>query len=184
MGEKQTTVARETGLVHIYMGCGKGKTSAAIGLAVRAAGSGLRVLIEQFMKTEDTGERRALSFIPGITLLPVPAQRRFSFQMSEEERKMAGAECRKDFRRTVAAACEEDFDILILDEALTALEKGFLDESALNDFLREKPEKLEVVLTGRKCPDGLIALADYVSNIGNGKHPYDRGLMARIGIEK
>ncbi len=175
---------RETGLIHIYTGDGKGKTTAAIGLAVRAAGCGYRVLIEQFMKDEMTSERKALSLIPGITLLPISTGLKFSFRMTESEKEAARAEYRARMEEIRGLAAGDEWDVLILDEALYAIRAGLLDEEEIVSFLKEKPDNLEVVLTGRDPGEALLEMADYVSVIRKRKHPFSDGRGARLGIEK
>lgn len=171
----------QKGLIHVYMGDGKGKTTAALGLALRMAGRGGRVLLAQFLKSENSGERAALRQLPGVTLLPLPEQVKFVFQMTPEE-KAAYAE---ETRHTLHRAAEESriADLLILDEALGALETGLLPLEELLRFLDGKPAGLEVVLTGRAAPQLLLDRADYITRMDKVKHPFDRGIAARKGIE-
>lgn len=171
------------GLTHVYCGNGKGKTTAAIGLAVRAAGAGLRVMIVQFLKSQDTGELRSLALIPNITMVRGKASGKFTFQMDEHERAETRELSDRTLAAAVAAAKNGECDLLILDEALGALESGMLDEAALIELVGEKPERLELVLTGRNPPEWLISHADYVSEILPRKHPYECGIAARSGIE-
>lgn len=171
------------GCIHIYCGDGKGKTSAAIGLAVRAAGRGLRVLIVRFLKTDDSGEVEALRRIPGITVVPCDRAFGFVFRMTEEERQEAAA-C--NYGRFVSAcerAVREDYDVVIFDELLACVNYGMVPEPEILRFLSEKPEKLEVVMTGRGPSEALTQAADYVSEIRAVRHPYESGIPARRGIE-
>ena len=161
------------GLIHIYCGDGKGKTTAATGLAVRAAGCGMKVLLVQFLKGQETGELRALAHIPGITVLRGKASEKFTFQMDERELQQTYDE------QARAGAC----DLLVLDEVMGALSCQLIDEDLLRSLVEQKPERLELVMTGRNPPDWLIDAADYVSEIKKVKHPYDRGVSARRGIE-
>jgi len=149
------------GLIHIYCGDGKGKTTAAIGLAVRCAGSGRKVLILQFLKDGKSSEFASLSHA--------------------EEKQEAAA---------YYASLLEDaffraggFDLLILDEVLGACAAGLLDESRLLSLLDGKPEPLEIVLTGRGPSQALQERADYVTEMKMVKHPFQRGVSAREGIE-
>ena len=162
-----------TGLVHIYSGDGKGKTTAGMGLCVRAAGAGYRVLICQFMKDGSSSERRAMEHIPGITFVSARDSVSFSFRMSEE--------VLADAIRTASA---EHYDVLFLDEVLYAVRAGFLEESELISFLEHKPRNLEVILTGRDPGTRLLELCDYHSEICKRKHPFDRQQGARDGIER
>jgi len=147
----------ERGLIHIYCGDGKGKTTAAIGLSIRAAGSGKRVLFVQFLKKSETSELNILENMRGVTVL----------------RPNGGEEW-----------MDRKADLLVLDEAIGAYNKEVIDRVRLLKFLHEKPEELEVVMTGRNPAEELIDLADYVSEIKKVKHPFDKGVRARIGIEK
>ena len=145
-----------------------------MGLCVRAAGYGYRILIYQFMKDNSTSERKAMEKIPGITFVPGLKQEKFSFQMTDQEK-----EDRKHFY-------EEKFRevVLFLDEIIYTIRAGLFDEELLIRWLREKPEHLEVILTGQDPGEELTACADYVSELKKIRHPFDRGLAARDGIEK
>lgn len=172
---------REKGLVHIYCGDGKGKTSAAIGLAVRAAGRGKKVLISRFLKTDNSGEVMILKEIPGITVLPCEKSFGFLFRMNEEQKKEAASYYQEQFEKTVKMA--ERYDLLILDEMMASISGKMVPEERVLQFLQEKPENLEVVLTGRNPSDRLKEEADYISEILAVRHPYEQGIPAREGIE-
>lgn len=171
------------GCVHIYCGDGKGKTSAALGLAVRAAGRGRSVLIERFLKNDDSGEVAALGQIEGITVLPCARSFGFVSRMTPAERAEAAAYYRQRFADVCARAVDGGCDVLILDEIIGACNAGMVDEAAVEAFLASRPQKLEVVLTGRNPSRQLLAHADYVSEVCMRKHPYTAGLAAREGIE-
>lgn len=170
-----------TGLIHIYYGDGKGKTTAAVGQAIRAAGSGLQVLFFQFMKDNTSNERKILEQIPNITCLPGKRHVKFYNQMNSEEKA--------EYKHYNSKALDEivkfciNFDVLILDEAVCAVDLGLLSEKKLIDFLKHKPRGLEVVMTGHHVPDNLFHLANYVTEMTKVKHPYDEGRTARAGIE-
>ena len=171
----------ERGLVQLYTGDGKGKTTAAVGLAVRAAGRGLRVWLVQLMKGRPSGEIPVLERLEGITVRRGGTEK-FSFQMTEEE---AAAVCREQ-----NALLEEarrhwaETDVLILDEALSAVTTGLLEEALLKDLVLQKPQGLEIVLTGRGPRPWMLEAADYVTEMVKRKHPFDRGIAARNGIEE
>ena len=170
------------GLIHIYCGDGKGKTTAALGLLLRALGRGKKAVFCQFLKSDDSGERRALQAFANVTLTPCPKTIRFVFQMNEEEKRAAAEDCLRTFRDAVRlslAGCE----LLVLDEAFGAVSTGLLKKDELLSFLRSKPRELEVVLTGRDPGAEFLELADYISHIEKRKHPFDRGCAAREGIE-
>ncbi len=169
------------GLIHIYCGDGKGKTTAAIGLAVRAAGSGKKVLLLQFFKDGRSSEFSALAHVPGIEVIPQTRTFGFSWTLTPEEKEEA--------RDYYAGLLEEafrragGFGLLVLDEAMSACTTGMIDVARLLALLREKPAELEVVLTGRNPSQALLDAADYVTEMKKIRHPYGQGVPARKGIE-
>jgi len=171
----------DTGRIHIYYGDGKGKTTAAVGLAVRAAGSGLKVLFFQFLKDNSSNERKILEALPGVTCLPGREPVKFVSKMNGDERI--------EFRHYNNKALDEiikfcgPFDMLILDEALCALNLEVLSEEKLISFIQHKPRGLEIVMTGPRLPDNLLEMADYVTEVRKVKHQFDLGRSARKGIE-
>lgn len=172
------------GFIHIYTGDGKGKTTAAIGLGVRACGRGMKVLAVQFLKGAPTGEMYSLKALePNFILHRGTQTKKFTWEMNEEEKAMTAAEQQSIFEFAVEAANKGECDLLILDEALGAISSGMLDKDSLIEFVRCKPERLELVLTGRGAPGELIGLADYVSEIKAVKHPAEKGINGRKGIE-
>lgn len=172
------------GLVHIYTGNGKGKTTAAIGLGIRACGRGLKVLMVQFLKSAETGEMFAIKRLePDFTLFRGTESRKFTWNMDEKELDEVKKEQKEIFDFAVSSACSGQLDLLILDEVLTVVNMKMIALEDVVDFLKSRPEKLEVALTGRNAPEELVMLADYVSNIGAVKHPMDKGVKARKGIE-
>ncbi|WP_432626644.1 cob(I)yrinic acid a,c-diamide adenosyltransferase [Brotaphodocola sp.] len=171
------------GCVHIYCGDGKGKTSAAVGLAVRAAGRGRKVLVVRFLKTDNSGEVEVLKNIPGITVTPCDRTFGFVFRMNEEQKREAAEYFQKRFETAVREAVDGGFDMLVLDEIMASCNYGMVREEDVAEFLKNRPETMEVVLTGRDPSERLIALSDYVSEIKMIKHPYTKGIGAREGIE-
>jgi cob(I)alamin adenosyltransferase len=169
----------EKGLVHIYTGEGKGKTTAAIGLAVRASGAEKKVLIVQFLKGMDTSELEPLRKL-GITVCRGETQKFIPFMTQDELQ-----DCKKIQESTFEKAIENinGFDMVILDEALGAISADMISMSAVIRLISDKPEATELILTGREAPEELIRLADYVSDIRCVKHPYNKGICARKGIE-
>jgi len=174
---------KKTGLVHIYCGDGKGKTSAAAGLAIRAAGYGHRVLIVQFLKSGGSSEMNVLKNIDNITVVQGCCVSKFVYMMTDSEK----LECRNKqdrvFEDAVRLACDEEYDVLVLDEVLDAVNSGTLDYKLLAEFLQNRRNKTEVVMTGRNPDEKLVELADYVTEMKKVKHPYDKGVSARMGIE-
>lgn len=172
------------GLIHIYCGDGKGKTTAAIGLAVRCAGRGNKVLLVQFLKSRDSGELYSLAKLPDIEVMRGKESKKFTFQMNEEEKHALLIEHNKMFEQVLAKIKNGGYSLLILDEVIGALNAKVFEMPKLIEFLRHKPENLEVVLTGRNPAPELVEIADYVSEMRKVKHPMDKGIMAREGIEK
>ena len=170
-------------MIQIYCGDGKGKTTAATGLAVRAAGSGMKVLFARFLKNENSAELCVLDQIPGIEVIHLPKSYGFYNTQSEEEKaetkQMYGELWRYALDRAKNGAC----DMLVMDEFMAADHYGLVPHEEAIQFLKEKPEGLEVVLTGRDPSEDLIRTADYVSEIRKVKHPFDCGVYARRGIE-
>ncbi len=174
------------GLIQIYCGDGKGKTTAAIGQAVRSAGCGLPVVLVRFLKNEDSGELASLKRIPGIRLIPCERSFGFFWNMTEEEKKEAAqvyGKMLEEALETASRLAEDGNAVLVMDELMAAYSHGLIDRERFLDFLRTKPGRLEVVMTGRDPAEELLALADYVSEIKKVKHPFDKGIGARKGIE-
>lgn len=173
-----------TGLIHIYCGDGKGKTTTGMGLCARAAGYGYRVLIYQFMKDNSTSERNVLKLSDNVTIIDGLPQEKFSFQMTPEEKAARREYYAQQLKFVTQKAADENYDLLFLDETIYTIRAGLLDESLVLDFLKNKPEQLEVILTGQNPSQALIDAADYVSEIRKVKHPFDQGIPARKGIER
>lgn len=170
-------------MIHIYCGDGKGKTTCAFGLALRAAGRGNRVIIAQFLKGADSGERFSIAKIPGVTLLDVPEEVKFSFLMSDGEKAEARERFQRELGEVVKAARAGECDLVVLDECCAAVSTGLLPIGMVTDFLDSCPRELEVVLTGRDPAPELVERADYITEMKKIKHPYDQGVPARKGIE-
>lgn len=179
----ETKKQLEHGLIHIYCGDGKGKTTAATGLAVRAAGRGKRVVIARFLKTDDSGEVFVLKQIPGITVIPCTKTFGFYFRMTEEQKEEAAVYYSGLLEQAWQTAKKQKAVLLVLDEIMAVCNYGLVNEKRLLELLELKPEELEVVLTGRKPSEMLLEKADYVSEIVKRKHPFDQGIGAREGIE-
>jgi len=173
---------RRTGLVQVYTGDGKGKTTACVGLAVRAVGAGLRVAFVQFVK----GGRRSseLSMLEQLGVrVERPAEASTgllsAIGITDEDRGAAG----EAWAIAVEAIASGAYDVVVLDEACVALAHGMIDERVLLDALDGRPPHVEVVLTGRGAPAALVERADLVTEMRAWKHPFDRGIPARLGIE-
>lgn len=175
---------KDGGLIHIYCGDGKGKTTASLGLAVRCSGHGNKVLIVQFLKSRPTGELKSLALLPNIELMRGKETKKFTFQMNAEEKAQVLSEHLALFDRVKGKCAHEHIDLLIMDEVIGACNTGVFALDELVEFLKNKPAELEVVLTGRNPAPELVELADYVSEICKRKHPYEKGIPARTGIER
>lgn len=168
---------------HIYYGDGKGKTTAAIGLAVRAAGSKMKVLFVQFLKTEFSGERHILSHTENVTLTFCPLELKFTFDMDDKEKAQAAKIFKGIFDNAVTTALTEKYDMVVLDELFEAINAHMLSESEVYEFITNAPSSMEIVMTGHNPPQKFMDCADYITEFKKIKHPYDRGITGRIGIE-
>jgi cob(I)alamin adenosyltransferase len=171
------------GLIHIYTGEGKGKTTAAVGLAVRALGHGMKVCYSHFNKQPELygyNEIQSLQKL-GATILAY-TKGHWSFN-PEVTRKSSREDVKNGMIQLAGFIQAENLDLLVLDEILISVRDGVLTEDELLEFIAQKPAKLELVLTGRGASDGLIEVADYVSYIQKVKHPFDRKIYSREGIE-
>ena len=170
-------------MIHYYYGNGKGKTTAAMGLAVRALGYGKRVWIVQFLKNAPSGEVFFWAAVPDVQVCRGMAGKAFTFQMSEAEKAETLAIHNDNLHKGCEAVAQGVCDLLILDEVGDALVLGLLDEQALLDFLRVFGNRAEVVMTGHNAIPVLIERSDYVTHMQKLKHPYDQGEKARKGVE-
>ena len=167
-----------TGLVHLYWGEGKGKTTAAMGLALRALGAGRNVVIVQFLKGGPSGEIPLLEKL-GAQVLRGKAGQKFTFQMSEAEKAETKTLQTENLRRALAL----EADLLVLDEACAAWQKDLVDRELLKQAVLERPQGREAVLTGRNPPDWLWEAADYITEMKCCRHPFEQGIPARQGVE-
>jgi len=177
----------EKGLVQIYTGDGKGKTTAAFGLALRAAGQGNKVLIYQFLKPPslDIGERFALQLGAvriRVETLDVPWDMAKSFKDEQAVIKMKAA-ISEVLERIAETAEKRFYDVLILDEIVFCLSKGLAKLEDIKNIIDKKDPAVEIVLTGRGATKELIAIADLVTEMKNVKHPFDKGMTSRRGID-
>lgn len=174
----------DLGLIHIYTGDGKGKTTSSVGLSIRALGAGLKVVFCQFLKSGTSSEINILKSLDNLTLIQGEGVKGFIKYMSEEEVKHVTKIHNEMLKRCIALCEEKKCDMLILDEIMAAVNLGVADYELLLNFLRNRPENIEVVMTGRDPRPELIEMADYVSEVKKIKHPFDKGINARYGVEK
>lgn len=168
----------DKGLVHLYCGDGKGKTTAAMGLALRALGQGMQVVVVQFLKNGTSGELGPLRTL-GATVYSGKPGAKFTFQMNAEEK----AQATKENNARLAEALQQPCDLLILDEICAARNSGMLDEALAKQAVLERPQHREVVLTGRNPEAWMVEAADYITEMQPRRHPYEQGIPARKGIE-
>ncbi len=169
------------GLVHVYTGDGKGKTTAALGLAMRAAGHALRVYIIQFMKGwPNYGELKTVGGHPQITLRQFGRPEFVDPDKPEPVDREMAQEALREARRVLTSG---SYDVVILDEVNVALKYGLIELRDVLALIEEKPKHLELVLTGRYAPPEVIERADLVTEMREVKHPYRIGIEGQEGIE-
>lgn len=171
------------GLIHVYCGDGKGKTTASLGLAMRAAGSGMKVVILQFLKGRYVSELESIKLIPGITLIRNQKDFGFLWNMSEEEKAEMTALHNENLLKALELVKENQCDLLILDEIIAAYANEVVDKEIIDELVLHKKPELELVLTGRNPARIFLDSADYVTEMKKIKHPYDENIPARKGIE-
>lgn len=168
----------ERGLLHLYWGDGKGKTTAAMGLALRALGSGKRVVIVQFLKGGKSGEIPLLEQL-GAKVYRGKVGQKFVFQMNDAEKAATRALQNENLR----AAMAQPADLLLLDEAGSAWELDMVDKELLQSAVLHRPDEQECVLTAHAAPQWMLDAADYSTEMKCCRHPYQKGIAARQGIE-
>lgn len=171
------------GLMHIYHGDGKGKTTAAVGLAVRAAGAGMRVAFVQLMKDASSAELGVLKKIGQIEVYAVKNTYGFSWNMNDDQRIKLRMRNDKAVKAMIKAVKEECYQMLIVDELLSAYRGGFVDKTAVLDLVQLCKGTTELVFTGRNPEKELLDRADYITEMRNERHPFEKGITARAGIE-
>ncbi len=171
------------GLIQVYTGTGKGKTTAALGLALRAAGHGLRTYIGQFLKGQEYGELRALTALSPLITVEQFGRKGFVHVGKDPDREDFDR-AREGLTKCRTAMRSGRYDLIVLDEVCVALHFGLISEDDILRFLDEKPPSVELVLTGRYAPQAVCDRADLVTDMVCVKHYYDRGTRARDGIER
>mgnify|MGYP001168505628 FL=1 len=171
------------GLMHIYCGDGKGKTTAAVGLAVRASGTGKKVLFVQFMKGGKTGELQTFQKLSDITVLRSDKKFPFYHQMTDEQKKEQTAIHNAILEKAAQALEKGEFEILILDEVTYPYQWEMLDRQKLIKLLDHAKAHAEAICTGRNPAQELLSRADYITEMKCMRHPYEKGIAAREGIE-
>jgi len=171
----------EKGLIYVFTGNGKGKTTAAVGQAVRFSGQGFKVLMVQFIKQIVSGEVAPLKKL-GVEIYPMGlGYVGILSDQKEKETHVQAAQRALDFAKKKIA--EEEFDLLVLDEVNNSVHLGLLEVGEVVDFLKNRPQELSVILTGRDAPAQFKEMADLVSEVKDVKHPYEKGISAKKGSE-
>ena len=173
-----------TGLVHVYTGDGKGKSTAALGQVLRSLGHGLRVYIAQFLKSSElfSGEIKALDlFHDNVRLVRYhQIHPMFDPDVDVSQLRVSVSEALDEAREAMLST---SYDIIVLDEINNAVAEGFIVVKAIVEFISSKPKEVELILTGRNAAKEVVELADYVTEMRCIKHPFERGIPARRGIE-
>lgn len=171
-------------MIQLYCGEGKGKTTAAVGAAVRAAGRGRKVVFAQFMKGQESGEIKVLAGLPGVRVLRSGEDFPFYARMTEPEKKRLKDIHNRMLEEILKALERKETDFIVLDEITHGCRLQMLDERLLEEILDfGKGETAEIILTGRNPSERLLEVSDYISNIACIRHPYERGVGARNGVE-
>lgn len=181
MTEKTSSKSTQRGLVYVFTGEGKGKTSAAMGVVLRALGHGLKAYVIFFMKGDHPyGERRILSQLPNVDFASFGSQEFVDPHNVKAQDKEKAQQALAHARNIIKSG---DYDLVVLDEVNVATAWKLLATEEIVKLIRDKPDKIELVLTGRGASTEIIKMADLVTECLNIKHPYDRGEMARRGID-
>jgi len=172
----------EHGLIQVYTGNGKGKTTAALGLALRAVGHGMKVLMVQFMKGDPSGELESSKRLsPHLTLKQI-GRKTFISKSNPDPKDLQLAQ--EGFSLAKKAVQNKEYDIVILDEINVAIDYGLISVKDLLQLMDSKPETVELILTGRNAKREILERADLVTDMVDRKHYYDKGVPAREGIER
>lgn len=167
------------GYVHIYTGNGKGKTTAAFGLALRAICAGKKVYIGQFIKGMKYSELDAVKYLPNLVIEQYGRNCFIKNQPTQQDIDLA----QSGLKKITEVIMSGKYDIVILDEINVAIYYKLVETSQVIDIIKNRPVNVEIVLTGRYAPQEIIDIADLVTNMQEVKHYYQKGVMARQGIE-
>ncbi|WP_040683770.1 cob(I)yrinic acid a,c-diamide adenosyltransferase [Thermobrachium celere] len=174
----------QKGCIQVYTGNGKGKTTAAVGQGVRAAGRGLKVYMVQFLKGSDSGELHSLKKLePDFKVFRFERPRGFFWTLTDEEKLELKKDIEKGFDFCKEVVKNKECDVLIIDEMMGVLGNKLLEVNEVVEFLKSKPENMEIILTGRNVPEEILEIADLVTEMKDIKHYFNNGVPARKGIE-
>ncbi len=171
------------GLIHLYCGDGKGKTTAALGLALRFAGTGKKILIVQFFKTMDSSELISLQKIPEIEVCRNTVKFSFFDEMNDKQLEAVTKENNRNLSLAAERMNSGQCDMLILDEIAGCYNYNLIDREAVDRLIKQKRSDMELVLTGIYPPESFVAAADYITQMTCLRHPFEKGIPARRGIE-
>ncbi len=174
---------KKLGLTHIYCGDGKGKTTASIGIAIRSIGQNFNVVFCQFLKSGESTELKVLDKFENCTIISGKGIKGFVKNMSEDEKNIVYENHNNNLKSAIDLCNNGKCDVLVLDEIIATVNLGLVDYKKLLDFLKNRPKNIEVIMTGRDPKEELVEIADYVSEVKKVKHPYDKGIFARYGVE-
>ncbi|MDP4152994.1 MAG: cob(I)yrinic acid a,c-diamide adenosyltransferase [Bacillota bacterium] len=169
-------------MIHLYIGYGKGKTSAAMGSVLRMTGCGKKTAVVQFFKSGESSEISVLQKLPGVTYFNLEQKHGFYHFLSEYEKENVSVEISSEFELAEKLILSREFDMIVLDEVVDAVCLGIIEEKQLVSLL-QKADSTEIILTGHKPLQPLIDIADYYTEFICHKHPYQNGVKARKGIE-
>lgn len=174
----------ENGYVQVYTGNGKGKTTAAIGQGVRSAGNELKVYMVQFLKTFDTGELKSIKKLePYFQIFRFETPRGFFWTLNDKEKEELKIEIQEAYKFCYEALEKNKCDVLIMDEIMGALSNKLVSVEQILELIKIKPKSLELILTGRNVPEEIVKKADLVTEMKEIKHYFEKGVVAREGIE-
>lgn len=174
----------EKGLIQVYTGDGKGKTTAALGQGLRACGRGLKVCMVQFLKSGDTGELHSVEKLqPLFEIFRFERERGFFWTLSVEEKQELKEDIDRGFVFLQSVVSENQCDVLIIDELLGVLSNRLLEITEVVKLLDTKPDTMEIIITGRNVPEEIMEIADLVTEMKEIKHYFRKGVAAREGIE-
>jgi cob(I)alamin adenosyltransferase len=172
------------GYVQVYTGNGKGKTTAAVGQGVRAAGNKYTVYMIQFLKGGETGELESIkSLHPYFQIFRFEKRRGFFWNLNDDEKRELKEEIQEGYKFALDVLKENKCDLLILDEIMGAISNKLITEEQVLSLIDAKPEDIELIMTGRNVPESLIERANLVTEMRDIKHYFSEGVPARKGIE-
>lgn len=174
----------KNGCIQVYTGDGKGKTTAALGQGVRAAGSGLKVYMVQFLKGGDSGELHSTKKLyPNFEIFRFERPRGFFWTLDENEKLELKKDIDEAFEFCKKTFKNRECDMLIMDEIMGVLQNKLLSVKEVLDFIKSKPQDMELIMTGRNVPEEIVEAADLITEMKEIKHYYKKGIPARKGIE-